>query len=212
MRTERQPTKTGGPRHATGERLPAAERRTAVLEAALELFSTTSYASATTAEIARAAGVSEPILYRHFASKRDLWVACLDAAWDEVRLPLAEKLASLKCGVDVPLDKIRSPWESPRLANLWLQGMAGAGDDPMLRESVRRHMQDVHEAIADLIRTKQGLGAIAADRDADVEAWIFVGGGLLRAAGDRLGLLSRSDIAAIGRERVRWLAGHDASP
>ena len=82
--SERGLTKHGRARHA-GERLPAAERRAAVLEAALEFFSTTSYSSATTAEIARAAGISEPILYRHFASKRDLWLACLDAAWAEVR-------------------------------------------------------------------------------------------------------------------------------
>jgi len=54
------------------QRLPAAERRQAILEAALRVFSNSSYDGATTAEIAREAGVSEPILYRHFASKREL--------------------------------------------------------------------------------------------------------------------------------------------
>lgn len=29
--------------------------------------------------------MSEPALYRQFASKRDLWAACLDAAWEEFR-------------------------------------------------------------------------------------------------------------------------------
>ena len=53
-------------------RLPAAERRRAIVRAALRVFSSTSYAGATTAEIAREAGVSEPVLYRHFASKRAL--------------------------------------------------------------------------------------------------------------------------------------------
>jgi TetR/AcrR family transcriptional regulator len=62
-------------------RLPAAERRQAILEAALGVFSQGSYAGATTAQIAREAGVSEPVLYRHFASKRDLYFACLDEAW-----------------------------------------------------------------------------------------------------------------------------------
>jgi len=51
--------------------------------AALRVFSSGSYAGSTTAEIAREAGVSEPVLYRHFPSKRDLWAACLDAAWDD---------------------------------------------------------------------------------------------------------------------------------
>ena len=61
--------------------------------AALQVFSSTSYAGATTAEIAREAGVCEPILYRHFASKRDLWFACLDVAWEETRRRLAGKIA-----------------------------------------------------------------------------------------------------------------------
>ena len=74
-------------------RLPAAERRRAIVSAALRVFSSTSYAGATTAEIAREAGVSEPMLYRHFASKRDLWIACLDLAWFETRTRLEGKIA-----------------------------------------------------------------------------------------------------------------------
>ena len=66
-------------------RLPADERRRTIVQAALRVFSSSSYAGSTTAEIAREAGVSEPLLYRHFPSKRDLWAACLDAAWEEFR-------------------------------------------------------------------------------------------------------------------------------
>ena len=44
-----------------------------------------SYRGATTAEIAREAGITEPILYRHFGSKRDLYLACLDEAWRQFR-------------------------------------------------------------------------------------------------------------------------------
>ncbi len=39
-----------------------------------------------------AAGVSEPILYRHFGSKRELYLACLQAAWDGFRAALDAKL------------------------------------------------------------------------------------------------------------------------
>ena len=51
-------------------RLPAAERKAAVLDCACGIFSSGSYRGTTTAEIAREAGVTEPVLYRHFASKR----------------------------------------------------------------------------------------------------------------------------------------------
>src|SRR6202043_2614544 len=66
---------------ATRPRLTAGERRQAVLEAACQAFFKKSYRGATTAEIAREAGITEPILYRHFGSKRDLYLACLDEAW-----------------------------------------------------------------------------------------------------------------------------------
>ena len=60
---------------ATKGRLSAEERRADVLETACQVFAKGSYRGATTADIARGAGVTEPILYRHFASKRDLYLA-----------------------------------------------------------------------------------------------------------------------------------------
>ena len=66
-------------------RLPAEARRAALVDAGLRAFAEGSYAGATTAEIAREAGVSEPILYRHFAGKRELYFACLEEAWARLR-------------------------------------------------------------------------------------------------------------------------------
>src|SRR5919198_3988205 len=73
-------------------RLSAAERRSAIIEAALRVFSDGSYAGATTAEIAREAGVSEPLLYRHFSSKRALYFACLDGGWTRIRSKLEGRI------------------------------------------------------------------------------------------------------------------------
>src|SRR6266849_3335368 len=69
----------------TKQRLSAEARRAAVLDTACRVFSKSSYRGATTAEIAREAGISEPSLYRHFGSKRDLYLACLDEAWRSFR-------------------------------------------------------------------------------------------------------------------------------
>ena len=74
---------------------PADERRRAIVDAALRVFAGGSYSGSTTAEIAREAGISEPILYRHFASKRDLYLACLEAAWGAMRAALEAKLEEL---------------------------------------------------------------------------------------------------------------------
>ena len=54
------------------KRLPADERRRSILDAALSVLAEGGYAGMTTARLARKAGVTEPILYRHFASKRAL--------------------------------------------------------------------------------------------------------------------------------------------
>jgi AcrR family transcriptional regulator len=187
-------------------RLPAEQRRQAIVEAALAVFSSGSYAGATTAEIARAAGITEPVLYRHFSSKRDLWLACLEAAWGETRTMLEAKFALYaRQSVDV-----ESPWKSPKMPNLWIQALTEAGEDVVIRRAVRRHMREVHDFVADAIRELQTRGAVPADRDANAEAWVFIAGGLLRSVADRLGgVLTAGDLEAIARQRVRWLLDTD---
>jgi len=191
---------------ATAGKLPAVERRRAIVRAALRVFASGSYAGTTTAEIARAAGVSEPILYRHFASKREIWFACLDAAWDEARAGL-EKLISLLTQAADPA-AVRSPWKKAVIPTLWIQGVVEAGEDPEIRRRVRAHMREVHDVVAELMRAQQAAGRMPGDRDAEAEAWVFLAGGLLRSFADRLGgVLTEADLTAITRERRRWLTG-----
>ena len=178
----------------------------------MTVFATGSYSGATTAEIAREAGISEPILYRHFASKRELYFACLDEAWVRLRPVFDEKLA---CTSGADRCRRRPRWRS-RLRqtarvlppNLWIQALTEAGEDPEIARYLRRHMRDVHDFVAGGIRRAQAAGAIAADRDPDAEAWIFLAGILLLSVADRLGgLLDGEDFAAIAAQRLRWLSG-----
>ena len=59
-------------------RLPRDERRAQLLVAALEVFTASGYHSAAMDEIADRAKVSKPVLYQHFPSKLDLYLAVLD--------------------------------------------------------------------------------------------------------------------------------------
>ncbi len=59
-------------------RLKADDRRRQLIEAAMDLFSRKGFAGTTTKEIALAAGVSEAIIFRHFATKRDLYTAIIE--------------------------------------------------------------------------------------------------------------------------------------
>jgi AcrR family transcriptional regulator len=54
------------------------ERRELIVDAAGRLFGERGYDATRLDEVAAAAGVTKPILYRHFDSKRDLYLALLD--------------------------------------------------------------------------------------------------------------------------------------
>ncbi len=185
-------------------RLPAAERRRAILEAACRVFTDRGYLSATTAEIAGAAGVSEPILYRHFGSKRDLYLACLDEAWAQLRRIGEAAIASGGSFAAMTAAYMKAR-ERVRLVDLWLQALPVASSDQQIRRFLKKQLREVHDVYAEAIREGQRRGAVHADRDPDAEAWIFIAGGLLVTFDNRLGGLLGDDMAAVKRERQRWL-------
>src|SRR5438128_3592383 len=59
-------------------RMAAEDRRQQIVEVAVRLFSQKGFRGTTTKEIALAAGVNEAIIFRHFATKQDLYSAILD--------------------------------------------------------------------------------------------------------------------------------------
>ncbi|HEY1633773.1 MAG TPA: TetR/AcrR family transcriptional regulator [Acidimicrobiales bacterium] len=61
-----------------GPRLPARERRRQLLDVALEVFATNGFHVTSMDDIAEAAGVTKPVLYQHFRSKRALYLELLD--------------------------------------------------------------------------------------------------------------------------------------
>ena len=192
-------------------RMAAAERRQHLIETAIRLFTDGSYRGTTTAEIARAAGVSEPILYRHFASKRELYLAALEHVWAKTREGWERKLVGAPdaCAAIEAIGKGHVSVRSPKLqlAELWVQALSEASEDPELRRHLRRHMREVHDFVAGLIRRGQEQGAIAAERDANSEAWIMLAGGILGMVGRRVGLLDDAELGAIRAARLAWLRG-----
>jgi AcrR family transcriptional regulator len=58
-------------------RLPAPRRRRQLLDVALDVFASRGYHEASLDDVAEAAGVTKPVLYQHFGSKRDLYLELL---------------------------------------------------------------------------------------------------------------------------------------
>jgi AcrR family transcriptional regulator len=192
-------------------RLPAEERKAAVLDCACGIFSTGSYRGTTTAEIARQAGVTEPVLYRHFASKRDLYLAVLEESWSRLRAMWKQAVE----GEPDPRFWVAAIGRSyfaakdPKVlcAELWIQALTEASDDAEIRRFLRKQMREVHDFVSDVIRRSQEAGGIYPDRDASAEAWIFISIGLLGTVGRRVGSVLEEDFEAIIASRKKWMTG-----
>lgn len=64
--------------NGSGARMAGEERRLQILKVAMRLFSQRGFRGTTTKEIAQSSGVSEAMVFRHFATKEELYSAILD--------------------------------------------------------------------------------------------------------------------------------------
>jgi AcrR family transcriptional regulator len=82
---------------------PSSEKQRQILEAAEKLFSELGYDNTATAQIARAAGVTERTLFNHFPTKECLWRRILSAVI--IRIFMPHQLAKVK-------QMVSKPWSS----------------------------------------------------------------------------------------------------
>ena len=66
-------------------------KKEAILQAALQLFATYSYHSVATSKIAREAGVSEGLVFRHYQNKQGLLEAIMEAAKERIHMLRSEE-------------------------------------------------------------------------------------------------------------------------
>jgi AcrR family transcriptional regulator len=197
-------------------RMAAEERRQCVVAAACRVFAKSSYSGATTAEIARESGVTEPVLYRHFSSKRDLYLASLDAAWTHVRKLWEDTLAGEPdprlqlAAMGRAYVHLQRTGDKIMLSDLWIQALTEASEDPKIRRYLRDQVREVHDFVADKITCAQEAGGIKPDRDPDAEAWIFISLGLLSTIDRRLGTVGDHDFEGVFASRRRWMVGESA--
>jgi AcrR family transcriptional regulator len=75
-------------------RLPAARRRRQLLEVALRVFAEQGFYVTSMSDIAEAAGVTKPVLYQHFASKRELYAHLLGEVGGQLQEAITKAVAS----------------------------------------------------------------------------------------------------------------------
>jgi AcrR family transcriptional regulator len=129
-------------------RQTANERREAVLEAAASEFSRKGLYGGSTDAIAKAAGISQPYLFRLFGSKKELYRATAERKMEEV-YQLFEQASRGKTGPEALLamgDAYQSMIADRERLQLMLQCFA-ACEDPDVREGVRRVWRDLVELV-----------------------------------------------------------------
>lgn len=198
------PTKRRGPR------LSAAERRESILAAATRVFARGSYTTATTAAIAKEAGITEPVLYHHFKGKAALYGACLVQAWVSLQARWEEILNS-EPDARLWLGKVAEAGfaaleDENDAARLWLYALTDLAEDPKARPHVIAFTRDIHEYITSMLERAQQAGGISADLDARAEAWVFLSIGVMRSMSRRLDGIVDDDFPAILAARQQWYA------
>jgi AcrR family transcriptional regulator len=143
----------GGAGSSNGRRLTADARRRQLFEVALSLFSEHGYAATTMDDIAESAGVTKPLVYQHFESKRALYLELMDVFSRELVARIVQATATavgprqqVELGFAAYFQLMVDNEEAFRL----LYGR-DAPDDPELGAALRRVEETIAQAIDPLI-------------------------------------------------------------
>lgn len=166
------------------KRVPAAERRDALIEAAVHHFAHGGLQGTKVSAIAADVGVAQPYVFSLFPTKRDLFLAAEDRCFEKVTA-LFEKAAEEfdKNGPQEPEeDKLKAIGhaymaalpDQPDLLLLQLQAYAACGDDPGIQIAVRRN----YAKLVDQCRRLTGVDDERLDQFFQMGMWCNVAAAL----------------------------------
>jgi TetR/AcrR family transcriptional regulator len=164
---------------AAPHRMPGGERKEQLIAVAMKLFARKGFRGTTTKEIAKAAGVNQAILFRHFASKNELYAAILDyktrksnsVAWIEELRAIAETRddeALFRAVMGKILEHGRRDQDFTRL--MLFSALEGHKQAQSFRD---KRIRPVFKFLCDYIALRQKEGAFRAIEPAVVVRAIF---------------------------------------
>jgi AcrR family transcriptional regulator len=132
----------------TKQRMPAAERRELVLDAAVAEFAAHGLAGTSTEEVARQAGISQPYLFRLFPTKKALFLELVDRCFRRIRDAFTAAVGDLtgEEALTAMADAYEQLLEDRVLLLLQMQAYA-ACDDPEIRVATRAGFKKLWELI-----------------------------------------------------------------
>jgi AcrR family transcriptional regulator len=167
----------GPPGDLPRRRMSSEERRDAILMAARGEFSRSGFHGASTARIARAAGCSEPMLYKHFSSKQALFAATLE----HVNQVMGDSIDNILSSPGDPLDAWRAFLPVALTSDLYAEMVAmrklavTVVDVPEVRQELARSTAQLHDRVERVIARCVELGTVHPDVDPAYVAWMWLG-------------------------------------
>jgi AcrR family transcriptional regulator len=158
-------------------RMRRADRKRQLMQHAKQLFVTLGYQHTTTEKIAEAAGVTEPVLYRHFDSKKTLFLEVLD----DIRLTTIHRWQSETATIGDPLQRLNA------IVDLYLGSTKERAlefhimhrslvetDDKEIAACLRTFYLDSEKMLAQVIGEGQTSGVFRRDLDPRIGAWELI--------------------------------------
>lgn len=189
------------------------EKRAKFLPVIARCFVEQGYRRTTTAELAKACGVQETILYRLWPGKKEMFLAAIEyvyrlsaRTWQEV----LERPGTTGSSAERILE-----YESRHLGEfgfyrIYFAGLSEA-DDPEIRAALQRMFQGFHQQISGRIREHRGDRHEGAAIDVEQAAWAFLGLGLVANLSRDVELFGESErrslLAEVGRLLLEGEAG-----
>jgi AcrR family transcriptional regulator len=171
------PTKRRRGKAKAAPRMRKADRRRQLMDHAKQLFVTLGYQHTTTEKIAQAAGVTEPVLYRHFNSKKTLFIAVLndirEATIHRWQTDTARIVDPRKRMDAIVARYLGSQVEHALDFHIMHRSLVETKDED-IAACLRTFYLDSEKMLADVIREGQGTGVFRKDLDPRVGAWELI--------------------------------------
>jgi AcrR family transcriptional regulator len=161
--------------------MSAAERENSLIENAIEVFASCNYRIATVAKIASESGITEPIIYRHFNSKKSLFLAALE----RIDMDMLKGWQEATSSSENPKEALRGisafhynfVINQKARAKLLFQAISEV-DDLETKNNLSNHFQSCVDLLKDLIRQCKEKGLMREDIDEDMAAWLLISLGI----------------------------------
>ena len=165
--------------HKKQSRMRGDERRALILAQAKKVFAQKGYRGASTGELARASGITEPILYKHFGNKKKLYLAVL-AMLSEQFIERFHGLVKRRAETDL-LDSLTNLLIDYRNAamkehdNIHLLLNATLElNDPEVAELTQAHNREMYTLVHSLLEKAQKQKLISKQLDLSAATWGYL--------------------------------------